>query len=42
MAFQMWSLPALPFDGLWETLLFEEDVKKRLLRYITTPLPPPF
>ena len=36
VAFQMWSLPALPFDGLWETLLFEEDVKKRLLRYVSS------
>ena len=38
VAFQMWSLPARQFNGLWETLEFDEDtpVKERLLRYIST------
>jgi len=25
VAFQMWTLPALEFDGLWESLVFDED-----------------
>ena len=32
----MWSLPSLGFDGLWESLLFEDDVKHKLLRYVAT------
>eukprot|EP00316_Scyphosphaera_apsteinii_P025801 CAMPEP_0119326316 /NCGR_PEP_ID=MMETSP1333-20130426/68108_1 /TAXON_ID=418940 /ORGANISM="Scyphosphaera apsteinii, Strain RCC1455" /LENGTH=135 /DNA_ID=CAMNT_0007334599 /DNA_START=72 /DNA_END=476 /DNA_ORIENTATION=+ len=36
VAFQMWELPAVEFDGLWESLLFEENVKEKLLRYVNT------
>lgn len=36
VAFCMWTLPALEFDGLWESLLYEEDVKPKLLRYVST------
>ena len=36
VAFQMWTLPSLEFDGLWETLLYEEEVKPKLLRYVST------
>ena len=36
VAFQMWTLPAAEFDGLWETLLYEEEVKPQLLRYVST------
>ena len=34
VAFQMWLLPSRDFDGLWSTLLFESDIKERLLRYV--------
>ena len=36
VAFQMFLLPAREFDGLWETLLYENDIKERLLRYVGT------
>jgi len=36
LAPQMWSLPSRELDGLWETLLFEDAVKQRLLKYVTT------
>ena len=36
VAFQNWLLPAVEFDGLWETLVFEEEIKGRLLRYVST------
>lgn len=36
VAFQMWTLPSVEFDGLWETLLYEEEIKARLLRYVST------
>ena len=26
VAFQLWTLPAVPFDGLWESLVFDDDV----------------
>ena len=32
----MFLLPAREFDGLWETLLYENDIKERLLRYVGT------
>ena len=32
----MWSLPSRELDGLWETLLFEDAIKQRLLKYVTT------
>ena len=34
VAFQMSALPALELDGLWETLLFDDGIKERLLRYV--------
>jgi len=39
VAFQMWSLPSLELDGLWESLLFDEEesrLKPNLLRYVGT------
>ena len=36
VAFQMFLLPAREFEGLWETLLYETDIKERLLRYVAT------
>ena len=36
VAFQMYLLPAKEFDGVWETLLYESDIKNRLLRYVGT------
>ena len=36
VAFQMFLLPAREFEGLWETLLYETDIKQRLLRYVAT------
>ena len=38
VAFQLWTVPALEFDGLWESLVFEEEVQPRLLRYVSTGL----
>ena len=36
VAFQLWTLPALEFDGLWESLVYDEEVQPRLLRYVST------
>ena len=36
IAFQLRTLPALEFDGLWESLVYEEEVQPRLLRYVST------
>lgn len=36
VAFQLWTLPALEFDGLWESLVYDEDVQAKLLRYVST------
>jgi SpoVK/Ycf46/Vps4 family AAA+-type ATPase len=36
VAFQMWLLPARVLDRLWENLLFEDNVKQRLLQYVTS------
>lgn len=36
VAFSTWTLPSLEFDGLWESLHYEEDVKSKLLRYVST------
>ena len=36
VAFQLYTLPALEFDGLWESLVYEEDVQPKLLRYVST------
>ena len=36
VAFQLWTLPSLEFDGLWESLVYDEDVQPRLLRYVST------
>lgn len=36
VAFQLWTLPSLEFDGLWESLVYEEDIQPRLLRYVST------
>ncbi|KAL1528524.1 hypothetical protein AB1Y20_009867 [Prymnesium parvum] len=35
IAFSMWTLPSLEFDGLWESLIYDEDVKPKLLRYVS-------
>ena len=37
VAFQLWTLPALEFEGLWESLIFDDvDLQARLLRYVST------
>lgn len=33
-----WILPSRDFDGLWESLLFDEDIKTKLLSYAATTL----
>ncbi len=34
--YREWMLPAREFHNLWDSLLYEEDIKSRLLRYATT------
>lgn len=36
VAFQLFTLPALEFDGLWESLVYEDEVQPQLLRYVST------
>ena len=36
VAFQMWGMPAVEFDGMWESLVFEDNLKTKLLRYVAT------
>ena len=36
VAFQLWTLPAAEYDGLWESLVYDDEVKPRLLRYVST------
>ena len=36
VAFQLFTLPSLEFDGLWESLVYDEEVQPRLLRYVST------
>ncbi len=36
VAFQLWTLPAAEFDGVWESLVYDDEVKPRLLRYVGT------
>ena len=31
-----WLLPALEFHSLWDSLIYEGDIKSRLLQYATT------
>ncbi|EKX34200.1 hypothetical protein GUITHDRAFT_80745 [Guillardia theta CCMP2712] len=33
---QIWMLPSKDFDGLWETLIYDMDVKRNLLDYAQT------
>ncbi|XP_068092583.1 pachytene checkpoint protein 2 homolog isoform X7 [Hyperolius riggenbachi] len=33
-----WILPAVEFNGLWESLIFDNEVKTNLLDYVTTTL----
>jgi len=35
VAFQVWTLPATEFDGVWESLVYEDEVQPRLLRYVS-------
>ena len=35
-SFQVMSLPHLTLDGLWESLVYGEDIKQRLLDYVYT------
>ncbi|KAL5544126.1 hypothetical protein UlMin_007910 [Ulmus minor] len=37
-SFNEWSLPAKEFDGMWESLIYEPGLKKRLLRYAASAL----
>ncbi|KAG8652600.1 pachytene checkpoint protein 2 homolog isoform X2 [Manihot esculenta] len=36
--FNEWILPAKEFDGMWESLIYESGLKKRLLRYAASAL----
>jgi SpoVK/Ycf46/Vps4 family AAA+-type ATPase len=33
VTFSQWTLPCVDFEGLWESLVFEDDLKSSLLRY---------
>jgi hypothetical protein len=35
-AFQLYTLPGLEFDGLWESLVYDDEVQPRLLRYVSS------
>jgi SpoVK/Ycf46/Vps4 family AAA+-type ATPase len=35
-ACSIWELPNVEFDGLWDTLVYEESIKRNLLEYIST------
>ncbi|KAI4342521.1 hypothetical protein MLD38_027142 [Melastoma candidum] len=37
-SFHEWTLPAKEFDGMWESLIYEPGLKKRLLRYAQSAL----
>ncbi|EXB93902.1 Pachytene checkpoint protein 2-like protein [Morus notabilis] len=37
-SFNEWILPAKEFDGMWESLIYEPGLKKRLLRYAASAL----
>ena len=37
-AYREWLLPCREFNGLWENLVYESDVKQRLLRFCRTAL----
>lgn len=34
--YREWMLPAREFHNLWDSLLYEEDIKSRLLHYAST------
>ena len=34
--YREWMLPAREFHNMWDALLYEDDIKSRLLRYATT------
>jgi hypothetical protein len=34
--YREWLLPAREFHNLWDSLLYEEDIKARLLHYAST------
>ena len=33
MVGQEWALPGVESEGLWEALLYDSDVKRRLIKY---------
>ncbi|XP_071709532.1 pachytene checkpoint protein 2 homolog isoform X2 [Rutidosis leptorrhynchoides] len=37
-SFSKWILPAKKFDGMWESLIYESDLKQRLLKYAASAL----
>lgn len=37
-SFNEWILPAIEFDGMWESLIYESGLKQRLLRYAASAL----
>ena len=37
-SYRDWALPARAFAGLWDSLLYDTDVKPKLLRYAATAL----
>ncbi|GAV65135.1 AAA domain-containing protein [Cephalotus follicularis] len=37
-SFNEWILPAKEFDGMWESLIYESNIKQRLLRYSASAL----
>jgi SpoVK/Ycf46/Vps4 family AAA+-type ATPase len=36
--YKEWTLPARDLQGMWESLMYESEVKQRLLRYSTSAL----
>ena len=38
VSFSQWPLPCAEFEGVWENLIFESDLKPALLRYAETAL----
>jgi SpoVK/Ycf46/Vps4 family AAA+-type ATPase len=37
-AYQEWMLPSKDFQGLWNSLIFDDDIKSNLLDYISSSL----
>ena len=37
-AAQHWILPNLEFQGMWENLIYDTDIKRELIRFVSTSL----